>query len=153
MGIARTFPAAYAKTREAVENKLPEQGSVFISVCDRDKRAIAPVAMALENLGYGIYTTGGTAKTLRAAGIDCTTVNRISDGHPNVVDLMRDKSVSFIINTPHGHEAHSDGAKMRAEAVSQGITCVTAMSAATALIQALAAARKSEPETFALQDL
>ena len=153
MGIARTFPAAYAKTREAVENKLPEQGSVFISVCDRDKRAIAPVAMALENLGYGIYTTGGTAKTLRAAGIDCTTVNRISDGHPNVVDLMRDKFVSFIINTPHGHEAHSDGAKMRAEAVSQGITCVTAMSAATALIQALAAARKSEPETFALQDL
>ena len=107
------------------------RGSVFISVCDRDKRAIAPVAMALENLGYGIYTTGGTAKTLRAAGIDCTTVNRISDGHPNVVDLMRDKTVSFIINTPHGHEAHSDGTKMRAEAVSQGITCVTAMSAAT----------------------
>ena len=153
MGIARTFPEAYAKTRQAIDYAMPEDGTVFVSVCDRDKRAIAPVALALEGLGYDIVATPGTAKTLRAAGIACEVVSRIADGHPNAVDLMEEGKVSFIINTPHGRAPRGDGARLRGEAVRRGITCVTALSATIALVQALTASRRREGEVFALQDL
>ena len=153
MGIARTFPEAYAKTRQAIDYAMPEDGKVFVSVCDRDKRAIAPVALALEGLGYDIVATPGTAKTLRAAGIACEVVSRIADGHPNAVDLMEEGKVSFIINTPHGRASRGDGARLRGEAVRRGITCVTALSATIALVQALTASRRREGEVFALQDL
>ncbi len=153
MGIARTFPEAYAKTRQAIDYAMPEDGTVFVSVCDRDKRAIAPVALALEGLGYDIVATPGTAKTLRAAGIACEVVSRIADGHPNAVDLMEEGKVSFIINTPHGRASRGDGARLRGEAVRRGITCVTALSATIALVQALTASRRGEGEVFALQDL
>ena len=153
MGIARSFPEAYAKTRQAIEYKMPERGTVFVSVCDRDKRAIAPVALALRGLGYDILATRGTAKTLRAAGIECEVCQRLSEGHPNAIDEMRSGRVSFIINTPHGHDSRGDGSKIREEAVSRGITCVTALSATVALVQALSAVRDRELDVYALQDL
>lgn len=153
MGVGRTFPEAYAKTRQAIDYAMPEQGTVFISVCDRDKRAIAPVALALVNLGYDLMATRGTAKTLRAAGIHCRVVNRISEGGPSVLDAMAAGDVSFIINTPHGHASRGDGVRMRSEAVNRGITLVTALSGATALVQSLSAARHHASEVYALQDL
>jgi carbamoyl-phosphate synthase large subunit len=153
MGVGRTFPEAYAKTRQAIDYSMPECGTVFISVCDRDKRAIAPVALALTNLGYTLMATVGTAKTLRAAGITCRVVCRISEGHPNVIDALSAGEVSFIINTPHGHESRGDGVRMRSEAVNRGVTLVTALSGATALVQALAAVRGRTLDIYALQDL
>lgn len=153
MGIARSFPEAYAKTRQAIEYKMPERGTVFVSVCDRDKRAIAPVALALRGLGYDILATRGTAKTLRAAGIECEACQRLSEGHPNAIDEMRSGRITFIINTPHGHDSRGDGSKIREEAVSRGITCVTALSATVALVQALAVVRDRELDVYALQDL
>ena len=153
MGISRTFPEAYAKTREAIEYEMPGEGAVFISVCDRDKRAIAPVALAIRAMGYDIVATAGTAKTLRAAGIDAGVVRRVSEGHPNVVDLMREGRVGFVINTPHGHESRGDGAVVRGEAVNRGICCVTALSATTALVQAIDATRRKSLSAWALQDL
>ncbi|MGO4860576.1 carbamoyl-phosphate synthase large subunit [Atopobiaceae bacterium Sow4_H2] len=154
MGIARSFPEAYAKTRQAIDYAMPEHGTVFVSVCDRDKRAIAPVALSLRNLGYDLAATAGTAKTLRAAGIECSVLRRIGEGHPNVLDEMRVGRVSFVINTPHGHESRGDGVRMRGEAVERGITCVTALSATTALVQALACVRDGASlAPVALQDL
>ncbi len=154
MGIARSFPEAYAKTRQAIDYAMPERGTVFVSVCDRDKRAIAPVALSLRSLGYDLAATVGTAKTLRAAGIECSVLRRIGEGHPNVLDEMRAGRVSFVINTPHGHESRGDGVRMRGEAVERGITCVTALSATTALVQALACARDGASlAPVALQDL
>ena len=153
MGVADSFPKAYAKTRQAIDYAMPERGCVFVSVCDRDKRAIAPVALALRGLGYDILATRGTAKTLRAAGIECEVCRHLSEGHPNALDEMRSGRVSFIINTPHGHDSRGDGARIRGEAVSRGITCVTALSATTALVQALAAVRQSSLDVYALQDL
>ncbi|SEH70903.1 MULTISPECIES: carbamoyl-phosphate synthase large subunit [Atopobiaceae] len=153
MGIAKTFPEAYAKTREAIDYEMPGEGAVFVSVCDRDKRAIAPVALAISGMGYDIVATAGTAKTLAAAGIPARVVKRVSEGHPNVVDLMASGDVSFVINTPHGHESRGDGAKVRSEAVNRGICCVTALSATTALVQALAASRDARISAYALQDL
>ncbi len=153
MGIDVNFPLAYAKTREAIDYEQPSTGKVFVSVCDRDKRAIAPVALSLTNMGYDLIATSGTAKTLRAAGIDCEVIKRVSEGHPNVVDEMAQGSIAFIINTPHGHTSRGDGSVLRGEAVNRGISCVTALSGATALVQAIAAMRKSSLDVYALQDL
>ncbi|MCI1934631.1 MAG: carbamoyl-phosphate synthase large subunit [Atopobiaceae bacterium] len=153
MGVGRTFPEAYAKTRQAIDYEMPEKGTVFISVCDRDKRAIAPVALALANLGYAIMATAGTAKTLRAAGIGCRVLCRISEGHPNVLDEIASRKVGFIINTPHGHDSRGDTERMRSDAVNRGVTLVTALSGATALVQALAAVRGRTLDVYALQDL
>ena len=153
MGIDTTFPKAYAKTREAIEYEIPMSGNVFISVCDRDKRSIAPVAMTLRQLGYDLLATRGTAKTLRAAGIECRIVKPVREGHPNVVDLMADGEIAFLINTPHGHSSRGDGTKLRSEAVNRGIDMATTMSGATALVQAIVALRESSLGTYALQDL
>lgn len=153
MGIDTTFPKAYAKTREAIEYEIPMSGNVFISVCDRDKRSIAPVAMTLRQLGYDLLATRGTAKTLRAAGIECRIVKPVREGHPNVIDLMADGEIAFLINTPHGHSSRGDGTKLRSEAVNRGIDMATTMSGATALVQAIVALRESSLGTYALQDL
>ena len=153
MGIDATMPAAYAKTREAIDYELESPGAVFVSVCDRDKRSVAPVALALTGLGYSIISTKGTAKTLRAAGIDCEVVKSISSGSPNVLDLMADGKIAFIVNTPHGHSSRGDGQKMRSEAVMRGIDMATTMSGATALVQAISATRARKLGIYALQDL
>ena len=153
MGIDTTFPKAYAKTREAIEYEIPMSGNVFISVCDRDKRSIAPVALTLRHLGYDLIATRGTAKTLRAAGIECRVVKPVREGHPNVLDLMASGEIAFLINTPHGHSSRGDGTKLRSEAVNRGIDMATTMSGATALVQAIVALRESSLGTYALQDL
>jgi carbamoyl-phosphate synthase large subunit len=138
MGIGSTFPEAFAKTRQAIDYEMPAEGTVLISVRDADKRAIAPVAFSLAQMGYKIMATRGTAKTLRAAGIPCEVTRRIGEGHPNMCDVLADGGVAFIINTPHGHGSHGDGVLLRNEAVMRGITNVTTLSAATALLQSLA---------------
>ena len=153
MGVGVSFPVAYAKTREAIDYEMPAEGTVFISVRDADKRAIAPVAFSLVLMGYRILATRGTAKTLRAAGIACEVTKRVGEGHPNVRDVLARGGVSFIINTPHGHDSRGDGAILRSEAVSRGITNVTTLSGATALLQALAVLRAGRLPVCALQDL
>ena len=88
MGIARNFPAAFAKTQLAISYALPEGGTVFVSVCDRDKRAIVPIARDIARLGFRIVATGGTARTLRAAGVECGQVRKIHEGEGNVRDMI-----------------------------------------------------------------
>ena len=153
MGVAPTFPEAYAKTREAIDYRLPEGGTVMVSVCDRDKRSVAPVALALDALGYDLVATRGTAKTLRAAGIACEEVKRVAEGHPNILDKIRSGEVAFLINTPHGESSHGDGVLLRGEAVARGIDLVSTMSGAVALVQAVSSARRGPREPWALQDL
>ena len=98
--------------------------------------------------------TRGTAKTLRAAGIACTVTKRLGEGHPNVRDVLAAGDLSFIINTPHGHGSRGDGAVLRSEAVNRGITYVTTLSAAAALVLSLSAVHEGEDlPVYALQDL
>ncbi len=151
MGLGATFPQAFAKTREEISYATPTSGVVPISVCDRDKRAIGPVALLLRAMGYELAATPGTAKALRAAGIEVTELRRVRDGSPNCVDLLRSGEAAFLINTPHGGAARGDGEKIRSEAVARGVDLVSTMSGATALVQALATRGASEP--VALQDL
>ena len=153
MGLDRTFPLAYAKTREAIGYHIPLEGTVFVSVNDRDKRNIAPVALTLASLGYDIVATTGTARVLRAVGIPCEHINTVSEPHPNITDAIEQGRIAFMINTPGGHRARGDGFRIRTMAVSHGIDLVTAMSGTTALIQAIAALRKGSLDPYALQEV
>ena len=155
MGVARTYPEAYAKSQLAVSYELPTKGKVFVSVCDADKRHVLSVATSLVHMGFDIVSTEGTARTLRAGGVKVEQVNKISEPHPNIGDMIANGEIVLMINTPYGQETRSDGFFLRTEAVKHGVTSVTAMSAAGAFVAALGTLI-DEPdglEVFALQDL
>ena len=153
MGVASTFPSAYAKTQVAIAYDLPRSGDVFVSVADRDKRYISSIARDFARLGFSIVSTGGTAKTLTASGVPCKKVKKVSEGHPNVVDLMADGEIQLVINTPFGHAARGDGYELRLAAVRHGVTYATTIAAAQALAAAMEAVHDEGLGIIALQDL
>lgn len=153
MGIARNFPCAFAKTQLAISYALPEGGTVFISVCDRDKRAIVSIARDIARLGFRIVATAGTVRTLRAAGVDCEEVKKIHEGSPNVRDMIAAGDISLMVNTPFGHATRADGYELRLEAVKHGITQVTNLAGAQAMVAGMEAARANALSVVALQDL
>lgn len=161
MGIAPTVPAAYAKTQFAIDYAMPEGGLAFVSVNDGDKRAIVSLIRDVERMGFGIVATQGTAKVLRASGIDCLEVSKIheadaADGEgerPSALDLIRDGKISLIINTPFGTATRSDGYEIRSAAVRHGICHTTTLAGAQAMIAGMKAARQGTVGVIALQDL
>ena len=152
MGVAVDFPAAYAKSQLAIDYSLPTSGCAFISVCDRDKRQVASLAKHLQILGFSIMSTRGTAKMLRAAGIPVTEVLKKHEGRPNVIDRIANGDVQLVINTPFGQETRSDGYHLRAAAIRHGITNITTLSAAAAIVQAIEAIKEGRLDVYALQD-
>jgi len=153
MGVAADFPAAYAKSQLAIDYSLPKSGAAFVSVCERDKRAILPVAKHLHTLGFDILSTRGTARTLKAAGIPVTEVLKVHEGRPNIVDAMKNGEIQLVINTPFGQETRSDGYHIRAAAIRHGITNVTTVQAANAVVHAIEAATgDGRLDVVALQD-
>ena len=161
MGIAPTVPAVYAKTQFAIDYAMPEGGLAFVSVNDGDKRAIVSLIRDVERMGFGIVATQGTAKVLRASGIDCLEVSKIheadaADGEgerPSALDLIRDGKISLIINTPFGTATRSDGYEIRSAAVRHGICHTTTLAGAQAMIAGMEAARQGTVGVIALQDL
>ncbi|WP_139652953.1 carbamoyl-phosphate synthase large subunit [Raoultibacter phocaeensis] len=153
MGIARNFPAAFAKTQLAISYALPEGGTVFVSVCDRDKRAIVSIARDVVRLGFKVVATAGTARALRAAGVECEEVKKIHEGEPNVSDLIANGDISLMINTPFGHATRADGYELRLEAVKHGITQVTNLAGAQAMVTGMEVSREGGLDIVALQDL
>ena len=145
MGIAKSYPEAYAKTQLAIDYELPtpENGRVFISVCDRDKRHILGLARILRHLGFELLSTEGTARVLRGGNVPCEVVGKISasddSDEPGILDMIADGQIAFIINTPYGPGSRGDGYRLRTEAVRRGVTCVTALAAANAYVSALEA--------------
>ncbi|MCL2881451.1 MAG: carbamoyl-phosphate synthase large subunit [Coriobacteriia bacterium] len=152
MGAAPDFPRAYAKGQLAINYELPTSGTVFLSVCDRDKRAVVGLALSLRNLGFDIVATQGTAQVLEAAGIPSEVVMKKYEGRPNVIDRITNGEIALIINTPFGQETRSDGYHIRAAAIRHRITNVTALSAAMPLVQAIAARKEGNFDVCALQD-
>ncbi len=152
MGVAEDFPAAYAKAALAIDYSLPTGGAAFISVSDRDKRAILPIAKALSLLGFEIVSTRGTAKSLRAGGIAVRTVLKKHEGRPNIVDEISNGKISLVINTPFGQETRSDGYHIRAAAIRHGIFHITTLAAANSMVQAIEAVNEGRLDVYALQD-
>jgi len=151
MGIDDTFAMAFAKSQLAASNALPRNGTVFISVNDRDKADIVPVARALADMFYRLISTAGTARALRAAGIAVKEVPKLQEGRPNLIDYMKNDAVDLIINTPSGRGMRTDEGKIRAAAVANGVTCITTLAAAQAAVEACRALREQTLTVTPLQ--
>ena len=153
MGIAGNFPEAYAKTQLAIDYTLPEGGTIFVSVCDRDKRTVVPIARDIKRLGFDVLATSGTAAALRSAGVKVDEVKKISEGSPNINDLIAEGKVDFMINIPFGHATRSDGYELRSAAVRHGVPYATTTAGAQAMALAMEVMADSQIDVVALQDL
>ena len=153
MGIARDFPTAFAKAQAAAGARLPQNGTVFLTVADRDKPAATGIATTLHDLGFEIIATHGTAQALQRMGIPARPINKIGEGSPHVVDWIERGEVDLVINTPIGTGARTDGYEIRSAAIARGIPCITTMSGGMAAARAIAAARRSEPGVLSLQEI
>jgi carbamoyl-phosphate synthase large subunit len=153
MGVARDFPSAFAKAQAAAGAALPSEGTVFITVTDRDKPAAAGVAQLLHDLGFKIVATRGTAETIQRWGVPATVINKIAEGSPHVVDWIERGDVDLVVNTPTGSGARTDGWEIRRAAVARGIPALTTLSAGLSAARAIASARQGEVEVVSLQEL
>ena len=157
MGIDRYFDTAFAKSQAAANAALPTEGKVFVSVANRDKRAIIMPVKRLVDLGFEIVSTGGTADVLRRNGITATTVRKVAegageDGTGTVVDLITTGGIDMIINTPTGGQARGDGYEIRAAATSYGLPVITTIPEVGAAVQAIEAMRSFEWTVTSLQE-
>jgi carbamoyl-phosphate synthase large subunit len=153
MGIDLDFAAAFAKSQLAASTQLPREGTVFISVAARDRQGILPIARKFKDMGYHLLATSGTGHALEEHGIDFTTVRKIHEGRPNLLDFLANGQIALIVNTPSGKGARTDEGRIRASAVSHGVPCITTLSAAKAAVVALERVRDSALEVYAIQDL
>jgi carbamoyl-phosphate synthase large subunit len=153
MGIAADFPTAFGKAQAAAGVVLPESGSVFITVTDSDKPAATQLAARFHDLGFEVIATGGTAQAISRMGVPVTRINKVGEGSPHVVDLIRQRRCDLVINTPTGSGARADGYEIRTAAVRQGIPCVTTMTGATAAARAIAAGSLADAEVRSLQEI
>jgi carbamoyl-phosphate synthase large subunit len=153
MGIAKDFPTAFGKAQAAAGVKLPTEGSVFITVTDTDKAAATQLATRFHDLGFEVIATGGTAQAIERMGVPVTRINKLHEGSPHVLDLIRKRSCDLVINTPTGSGARADGYEIRTAAVRHGIPCITTMTGATAAVRAIAAGRQGEAEVRSLQEI
>ncbi|PFG31319.1 carbamoyl-phosphate synthase large subunit [Paramicrobacterium agarici] len=135
MGIDKDFPTAFAKSQEAAYGGLPLEGTVFVSVSDSDKRSVVQSVLRLHELGFTILATEGTSRVLTRYGVPTQTVNKVSEGGENIVDLIERNDVDIVVNTPSGSSARADGYEIRAAAVAADkplFTTVAELSAAVA---------------------
>ncbi len=137
MGIGKTFGEAYAKAMIAAGIELPQTGTAFISVNETDKGQAVVLARKLSRLGFDLVATVGTAARLREVGLECATVFKVNEGRPNVADQIKQGEIALAINTPLGRASHYDEQAIRRAALQHNVPCVTTMTGAQALVEAL----------------
>jgi len=152
MGIDRDFGRAYAKSQIAAGQILPVEGNVFVSVRNKDKRSIIYIAKKLVDLGFSLFATSGTSKVLGKNGLTVETVFKITEGRPNIADMIKNGEIALIINTPSGREAHTDQHSLRSLAVMYSVPYITTISGASAAVNGIEFLQKGEVEVKALQD-
>ncbi|MBN1402729.1 MAG: carbamoyl-phosphate synthase large subunit, partial [Anaerolineae bacterium] len=147
-----SFGIAYAKAQMAAGNALPLSGNVFLSVNDRDKANLVPIAEALRDLGFSLMGTRGTAAYLTERGLEVRRILKVSEGRPNGVDLIINGEIDLVINTPFGPRAISDEHRLRQAAIAHGVPVLTTLSGAQVAAQAIAAMRRGELQVLSLQE-
>jgi len=152
MGIDTSFGHAFAKAQLSSGLKLPTEGSIFISVRNSDKRSIIFPAKKLYDLGFKIYATKGTANMLSKNGVEAIALKKIQEGRPNVIDLIKNREIDLVINTPWGRGTRVDGYEIRTTAAAYGVPCITTLAAATAVVQGIEALRSGELGVKSIQD-
>ncbi len=150
MGIDRNFGLAYAKAQTATRNVVPASGKFFFSLRDKDKPASLELARRLIEMGFGIVATRGTARHLASHGLQVESVNKLSEGRPDVVDLIKNRGLSFIVNTISDARAHKDSYYIRKNALQYGVPYTTTISGARAVVEAIESLRNG---TFSIKPI
>jgi carbamoyl-phosphate synthase large subunit len=153
MGIGSSFGLAFAKAQLAAGQRLPISGTTFLSVNDRDKAALLPLARQLAAQGFSLVATRGTAEFLEAKSLNVARVFKVNEGRPNVVDLIKSGMIQLVINTPLGRKSFYDERAIRRAAIRHQVTCLTTLEAATAAVTGIEALQKHKVEIRSLQDL
>ncbi len=152
MGISESFGLAFAKAQMAAENALPRGGAIFVTVNDSDKVAVAPIMKRFHAMGFRIISTAGTAKFLEQQGIPSETVFKVHEGRPHALDLIVNREVVLLINTPLGKHAQRDDYTIRQAAIANRVAYTTTLSAAGAACDAIEALALAQPGVRPLQD-
>jgi len=153
MGIDPNIELAFAKSQIAAGQSMPESGKVFISVKDSDKDAVIPLGKKMSEMGFEILSTPGTARVLMDQNVKVTCLPRLAGGRPNIVDYIKNREVSLLINTPSGPVPRRDEVTMRSIAVTHGISLVTTVSAAAAMVNAIGSFRQGCCDIRSLQEM
>lgn len=138
MGVGATFPEAFVKSQIAAGEKLPTSGKVFISVRNADKPRTVEIAGTLQSLGFSLVATRGTATVLAAAGIAVAPVNKVAEGRPHIVDMIKNGEISLIINTVEDKRAVHDSYSIRRAALQRKVTYYTTLAGARAACAGIA---------------
>ena len=152
MGIAESFGLAFFKAEEAAGYKLPTAGTALITVSQRERKYLLPIARGLHDLGFSIIATEGTAAFLAENNIPTSVINKIGEGRPDIADLIKNKSVQLIINTPLGRESKCDDSYIRMKAIQYKIPYVTTIAAARATVKGIQAALQDDAAPKSLQE-
>ncbi len=153
MGEALTFGNAFAKAWMGAGHVLPLEGAAFLSVHDRDKPGLLPVAQRLAELGFELTATAGTADYLRGKGLAVRTVLKVHEARPHVVDLLINGEIALVVNTPLGRESHEDDGIIRRTALKYDIPCITTLSGAMACAEGIAALKREGLSVRSLQEM
>jgi len=152
MGIDEDLGAAFLKGYLGANMKLPKTGRVLLTVKGADKRSIIPEARILQSLGYELLATEGTWRTLKSNGLKVTRVNKVHEGRPHIVDMLKNREIALVLNTPYGKKQREDDSQIRAAAVSLGIPCITTRAGISAVVSALSSLHGGEFAVRPLQE-
>jgi carbamoyl-phosphate synthase large subunit len=151
MGIDSDFARAFAKSQLAIGTRLPVTGAAFLSVRDADKHALIEIARRLDNLGFELVATHGTAAFLRKAGLMVRGINKVLEGRPHIVDAMDNREIQFVVNTTEGAQAIQDSRSLRRAALMNHIAYQTTLRGAKAALEAIAVAKRGDIRVQPLQ--
>ena len=148
MGIAESYGLAFYKAQEATGSHLPVDGTVLLTVADKDKSQLLPIARQIKELGFNIYATKNTSRFLKQNGIQNTNIKKLHEGRPNIMDAIKNRDINLIINTPVGRYSKYDDSFIRMMAIQQKIPYVTTIAAAEASVKGIEAIinEKSSPK-------
>ena len=153
MGISSDFGIAFAKSQQAAGYHIPTSGAVFVSVNDFDKPGMLPHARELHEMGLEIVATKGTAEYLNNHGVPAEMVYKVNEGRPNIVDLIKDRRIGIVFNTPLGGESFYDDTVIRTSAVLHNVLVVTTLTATAATVQAIRALKERTTDVASLQEI
>ena len=151
MGVGDSFGEAFLKSQYGASTKLPRDGNVFISVRDPEHPQVADIAQYLHELGFRLYATSGTARNIAAVGVPVTRVNKVAEGRPHIVDMIKNREIQLIINVVEDKRAVKDSFAIRAAALAQNIPYFTTLAGAKAAC--LGMKERGDITVYPLQEL
>jgi carbamoyl-phosphate synthase large subunit len=153
MGVGENFGEAFYKAQLSANSPLPAEGTVFISVSERYRNEVAPVARRFAEMGFQIVATRGTAAFLESTGLKCKTVFKVNEGRPNAVDYLKAGTIQLVIYTTLGALSFEDEKSIRRSAIQYRVPCITTMSGARAAAEAVASRLRDPIRVWSLQGI